>query len=75
MSKLIAEKEWNIMRHEAVKGRSLKQPFTGKNSLRRELLLIAQCLLSSYQRASGHRKKFIGKIYRKTMNAYSSMNL
>lgn len=68
---LIPEYEWKILKYELFDNKPDTVPFPRNITKRRELLLIAQCLLSDYECAKTSKaKRFFSKLYKTTMNLY-----
>jgi len=71
MKLLNPEREWKNIKHQLFYNKPNVAPFSETVTRRRELLLIAQCLLSDYESAKNHfDKEFTGKLYKITMNLY-----
>ncbi|MBN2014392.1 MAG: hypothetical protein JW778_04365 [Candidatus Altiarchaeota archaeon] len=72
MTNLILEREWKTIDYELFENKPDSAPFSEDIIKRRELLLIAQCLLSDYRAAKILKdKETIGGLYRATMDLYS----
>lgn len=65
------EYEWKILNYELFDNKPDTAPFPRSVTKRRELLLVAQSLLSSYECAKTSKLKvFFGKLYKITINSY-----
>lgn len=68
---LIPEYEWKTLNYELFDNKPDTSPFPQNITKRRELLLVAQSLLSSYEHAKAPKLKvFFSKLYKATMNLY-----
>ena len=74
LKKLLSEnfdKEWKIIKKELGKGKTLPSPMPVRLIRKRELLLIAQCLLAHYEyEKSTEKKLFLSELYRRTLATY-----
>lgn len=65
------EYEWKTLKYELFDNKPDTAPFSRNITKRRELLLIAQSLLCSYEHAKTPKLKgFFSKLYKATMNLY-----
>ena len=71
MKQLIPEREWEILNFELFENKPSNEPFPENIVRRRELLLMAQCLLSDFEFAKSREdKEFFGELYQKIMQLY-----
>lgn len=71
MIQLNIEEEWKILNYEMFENKPKEEPFPEEVVKKRELLLLAQCVLADYQVAKSEREKaFWGKIYSLTIKSY-----
>ena len=71
MKKLNPKREWKILDFEVFHNKPAGGPFPKDIVKRRELLLLAQCLLSDYEFTKSDKEKaFFGELYQKTMELY-----
>jgi len=71
MKQLIPEQEWEILNFELFEKKPPNRSFPEDVVRRRELLLMAQCLLSDFAVAKSRKEKeFFGKLYQKVMELY-----
>lgn len=70
--KIISNREWKVLKFELFENKpKTDKPYPPDVVKRRELLLLAQCLLADYQFTKSRKyKSFFGKLYRKTMETY-----
>jgi len=71
MKKIIPEQEWKVLDFELFENKPATAPFPENIVRRRELLLMAQCLLSNFEFSKlRNDKEFWGELYQKIMELY-----
>ncbi len=71
MEQVIPEREWKILNFELFENKPPNKPFPENIVRRRELLLMAQCLLSDFEFAKSRKdKQFFGELYQKVMDLH-----
>jgi len=71
MKQIDPEREWKILNFEMFENQPACDPYPEDVIKRRELLLMAQCELSSFQAAKSKKeKKFHAELYEKIMEYY-----
>lgn len=73
MRQAFLKMEWNILNNEMFTNKPKREPFSEKVIKRRELLLLAQHLLSDIEYGKSSKfRRFKSELYQRTMKIYFS---
>ena len=75
MIELNVKKEWEVLKYELFENKPNEIPFPERIVRKRELLLLAQNLLTDYEFTKTECERFIyGFVYKETMKEYFEYN-